>query len=205
MSRFIQCPIGIDANDPHTYLAGAGRLAFYDIMGLAGHYREVCQECAHPMNEPVVDGGLELAPDLPIYSVWYGGEEINDKALTPRQAIDLRHAWFRLGHDDVAIDLYYGGSGNLTLPAGYSELIMNWATSQANALTMAEYGGDYWNVWVSPNGLHRYDINIHSHRDPDGDIARIVAHAMYTELGDITMTDYDNYCVIGTVDISHMR
>jgi hypothetical protein len=204
MNVTIQCPIGIDANDPHTFIAGTGRLAFYDIMGLAGHYREVCQACAHPMNEPVVDGGLELAPDLPIYSVWVGGGEINDHALTARQAIDISHEWFNKGYDDVVIDLAYG-SGTLELPPEYKVAILNWATSQANALTMAEYGGDYWNVWVSPNGLHRYDINIHSHRDPDGDIARIVAHAMYTELGDITMTDYDNYCFIGTVDISHMR
>lgn len=105
MSSFVQCPVGIDANDPHTYLAGTGRLAFYDIMGLSGHYREVCHHCAHPMNEPVVDGGLELAPDLAIYSVWIGGAEINDYALTPRQAIDLAYEYTVDGYDDVAIYL----------------------------------------------------------------------------------------------------
>lgn len=101
----IQCPVGLDANDPHEFEQGTGRLAFYDIMGLSGHYREICQECSHPMNEPVVDGGLELAPDLAIYSVWVGGIEINDYALTPRQAIDLSYEWVRQGYDDVAIYL----------------------------------------------------------------------------------------------------
>ena len=101
----IQCPIGIDANDPHTFEQGTGRLAFYDIMGLPGHYHEVCQECSHPMNEPVVDGGLELAPDLAIYSVWVGGGEINDYVLTARQAIDISHEWFNKGYDDVVIDV----------------------------------------------------------------------------------------------------
>ena len=198
----IQCPVGIEANDPHEFEQGTGRLAFYDIMGLSGHYREICQECSHPMNEPVVDGGLELAPDLPIYSVRVDGIDYHDHALTARQAMDIAYQWELHGSDDVAIDLFYG-SGNLVLPAGYSELILNWATSQANALTLAEYGGDYWNVWRSPNGLHRYDINIHSHCEPN--TARIVAYSMYTELGDITMTDYDNYCFIGIVDISHMN
>lgn len=198
----IQCPIGIDANDPHEFEQGTGRLAFYDIMGKAGHYHEVCLECAHPMNEPVVDGGLELAPDLAIYSVRVDGIDYHDHALTARQAMDIAYQWELHGSDDVAIDLFYG-SGNLVLPAGYSELILNWATSQANALTLAEYCDDYWHVWRSPNGLHRYDINIHSHREPN--TARIVAHSMYTELGDMTMTDYDNYCFIGIVDISHMR
>jgi hypothetical protein len=62
------------------------------------------------MNEPVVDGGLELAPDLPIYSVWVGGIEINDYALTPRQAIDLSYEWIRQGFDDVAIDVFHDSS-----------------------------------------------------------------------------------------------
>jgi len=202
MNCLIQCPIGIDANDPHEFEQGTGRLAFYDIMGLSGHYREVCQECCHPMNEPVVDGGLELAPDLAIYSVWVGGGEVNDHALTPRQAIDLSYEWIGQGYDDVAINLYYG-NGGLDLPSGYSELILNWATSQANALTMAEYGGDYWHVWRSPNGLHSYDINIYSF-DYD-DIARIVVHAITTDDNGGLVTDTSNYCVIGTVDISHMR
>ena len=202
MSSFVQCPVGLDVNDPHEFEQGTGRLAFYDIMGLPGHYREICQECSHPMNEPVVDGGLELAPDLPIYSVRVDGINYHDHALTARQAMDIAYQWELHGSDDVAIDLFYG-SGNLVLPAGYSELILDWATSQANALTLAEYDDDYWNVWRSPNGLHRYDINIRSHREPN--TARIVAHSMYTELGDITMTDYDNYCFIGIVDISHMR
>lgn len=198
----IQCPVGLYANDPHTFEQGTGRLAFYDIMGKAGHYHEICQACAHPMGEPVVDGGLELAPDIAIYSVWVGGGEINDHALTARQAMDIAYQWELHGSDDVAIDLSYG-SGTFKLPPEYKAAILNWATSQANALTLAEYGDDYWHVWNSPNGLHRYDINIHSHREPN--TARIVAHAMYTELGDVTMTDYDNYCFIGTVDISHMR
>jgi hypothetical protein len=57
------------------------------------------------MNEPVVDGGLELAPDLAIYSVWVGGGEINDYVLTARQAIDISHEWFNKGYDDVVIDV----------------------------------------------------------------------------------------------------
>lgn len=202
LNDIIQCPVGLYANDPHTFEQGTGRLAFYDIMGKAGHYHEICQACAHPMGEPVVDGGLELAPDIAIYSVWVGGGEINDHALTARQAMDIAYQWELHGSDDVAIDLSYG-SGTFKLPPEYKAAILNWATSQANALTLAEYGDDYWHVWNSPNGLHRYDINIHSHREPN--TARIVAHAMYTELGDVTMTDYDNYCFIGTVDISHMR
>jgi len=105
VSMFVQCPVGLYADDPHTYLAGAGKLAYFDIMGKSGHYHEVCHHCAHPMNEPVVDGGLELAPDLPIYSVWVGGGEINDYCLTPRQAIDLSYEWVRQGYDEVAIDI----------------------------------------------------------------------------------------------------
>jgi hypothetical protein len=105
MNDLIQCPIGIDTDEPHTYVQGSGRLAFYDIMGLAGHYREVCQECAHPMNEPVADGGLELAPDLAIYSVFVGGGEINDHVLTPRQAIDLAYEWITQGYGDVGISV----------------------------------------------------------------------------------------------------
>ena len=119
MNDLIQCPIGIDANDPHTFEQGTGRLAFYDIMGLAGHYWEVCQECAHPMNEPVVDGGLELAPDLAIYSVWVGGGEINDYVLTPRQAIDLSYEWIRQGYDDVAI---YVSQDSSQASYSYSEM-----------------------------------------------------------------------------------
>ena len=200
----IPCPVGIDANDPHTFVAGTGRLAFYDIMGKAGHYHEVCQECAHPMNEPVVDGGLELAPDLAIYSVWVGGGEINDYVLTARQAIDISHEWLNKGYDDVVIDVSYG-SGTLELPPEYKVAILNWATSQANALTMAEYGGDYWNVWVSPCLKYRLDINISSHRDPDGDIARICAYQTYSDNDGYENTRHDEYAYIGTVDISHMR
>ena len=101
----VQCPIGIDANDPHTYLAGSGRLAFMDIMGVAGHIREVCADCAHPSNEPVVDGGLELAPDMTIYTVWVGGGEINDHLLTARQATDIAREWSDKGYDDVVIEI----------------------------------------------------------------------------------------------------
>ena len=105
MSDIIQCPIGLDDDEPHTYVQGSGRLAFYNTSGLAGQYREVCQECAHPMNDPVVVGGLELAPDLTIYSVWVGGGEINDQLLTPRQAIDLAYEWVTQGYGDVGIDV----------------------------------------------------------------------------------------------------
>ena len=103
MSGFVQCPIGIDVGDPHTYLAGSGHLAFMDIMGVAGNIHEVCLTCAHPSNEPVVDGGLELAPDMTIYTVWVGGGEINDHLLTARQATDIARAWLDKGYDEVAI------------------------------------------------------------------------------------------------------
>jgi len=105
VGSLVQCPIGIDANDPHTYLAGSGRLAFMDIMGLPGNIREVCLTCAHPSNEPVVVGGLELAPDMTIYSVWVGGGEINDYLLTARQATDIAREWLDKGYDDVVIDI----------------------------------------------------------------------------------------------------
>lgn len=106
----IQCPIGIDANDPHEFEQGTGRLAFYDIMGKAGHYHEVCLECAHPMNEPVVDGGLELAPDLAIYSVRVDGIDYHDHALTARQAMDIAYQWEINGSVDVAIYIYKDSS-----------------------------------------------------------------------------------------------
>ena len=105
MNDLIQCPIGIDDDEPHTYVQGSGRLAFYDIMGLSGHYREVCQECAHPMSEAVVDGGLELAPNLAVYSVWVGGVEVNNYPLTASQAIDISHEWAQKGYNDVEIDV----------------------------------------------------------------------------------------------------
>jgi hypothetical protein len=99
----IQCPIGIDANDPHTFIAGTGRLAFYDIMGVAGHIHEVCQECAHPMNEPVVDGGLELAPNLDIYTVMVGDTRLNIQPISMSQAMSLAHLYS--DYDDVVIDI----------------------------------------------------------------------------------------------------
>jgi hypothetical protein len=198
----IQCPVGIDANDPHTFEQGTGRLAFYDIMGLSGHYREICQECSHPMNEPVVDGGLELAPDLPIYSVRVDGNE-TDYYLTPRQAMDTAYQWEIHGCEDVAIYLT-SGHRNLELPSGYAEMIMNWATSQANALTAVEYGGDWWHTWTSPGALHSYDINIYSSYDSD-DKAKVVVYGLTTDENHDVVTNNSVYCFIGTVDISHMN
>lgn len=99
----IQCPIGIDANDPHTFEQGTGRLAFYDIMGVAGHIHEVCQECSHPMNEPVVDGGLELAPNLAIYTVMVGDTRLNIQPISMSQAMSLAHLYS--DYDDVVIDI----------------------------------------------------------------------------------------------------
>ncbi len=103
MNTKINCPIGEDVGDRHTFVAGSGRLAFVDIMGYYGSYWEICQECAHPMNEPVVDGGLELAPDLEIYSVWVGGLEVNDYYLNPRQAIELVNTYLVDGYGDAFI------------------------------------------------------------------------------------------------------
>lgn len=122
----VQCPIGIDVGDPHTYLAGSGRLAFMDIMGVAGNIHEVCLTCAHPSNEPVVVGGLELAPDMTIYTVWVGGGEINDHLLTARQATDIARDWLDKGYDDVAIAI----SGRASQASFYqSELLQlnHWA------------------------------------------------------------------------------
>lgn len=70
---------------------------------------------------------------------------------------------------------------------------------------MTEYGGDYWNVWISPCLKYRLDINISSHRDPDGDIARICAYQTYSDNDGYENTRHDEYAYIGTVDISHMR
>jgi hypothetical protein len=57
------------------------------------------------MSEAVVDGGLELAPNLAVYSVWVGGVEVNNYPLTASQAIDISHEWAQKGYDDVEIDV----------------------------------------------------------------------------------------------------
>ena len=56
----VPCPIGDLVGEPHEFAQGSGRLAFMDIMGLAGNVHEVCLDCAHPSSEAVVVGGLEL-------------------------------------------------------------------------------------------------------------------------------------------------
>ena len=60
VGALVPCPIGDLVGEPHEFAAGSGRLAFLDIMGLAGHVHEVCLDCAHPSSEAVVNGGLEL-------------------------------------------------------------------------------------------------------------------------------------------------
>ena len=57
----VSCPVGDLVGEPHEFAQGSGRLAFLDIMGVAGNVHEVCLGCAHPSSEAVVDGGLELA------------------------------------------------------------------------------------------------------------------------------------------------
>jgi len=47
-SVFVLCPVGDLVGEPHEFAAGSGRLAFLDIMGLAGNVHEVCAGCAHP-------------------------------------------------------------------------------------------------------------------------------------------------------------
>ena len=56
----VACPIGDLVGEPHEFAQGSGRLAFLDIMGMAGNVHEVCLDCAHPSSEAVVVGGLEL-------------------------------------------------------------------------------------------------------------------------------------------------
>lgn len=56
----VPCPIGDLVGEPHEFAQGSGRLAFLDIMGVAGNVHEVCLSCAHPSSEAVVVGGLEL-------------------------------------------------------------------------------------------------------------------------------------------------
>ena len=101
----IQCPIGIDVDDPHTYVQGTGRLAFMDIMGLPGNIREVCLTCAHPSNMPVVDGGLELAPDMRVYTVLVDGVNYNDHILTAQEATDIAYGWQIAGSENVVIEI----------------------------------------------------------------------------------------------------
>ena len=103
VGSLVQCPIGIDVGDPHTYLAGSGRLAFCDIMGLPGNIREVCLTCAHPSNDPVVDGGLELAPDMTIYTVWVGDTRLNIEPISARDAIHLAQLYS--DYDEVVITI----------------------------------------------------------------------------------------------------
>jgi len=64
-SVFVLCPVGDLVGEPHEFAAGSGRLAFLDIMGLAGNVHEVCISCAHPSSEAVVVGGLELTANGP--------------------------------------------------------------------------------------------------------------------------------------------
>ena len=40
------------------------------------------------------------------YSVWVGGNEVNEYLLTRRQAKDVKQIWEKLGYDDVAIGRY---------------------------------------------------------------------------------------------------
>ena len=101
----IQCPIGIDVGEPHTYVQGTGLLAFCDIMGLPGSIREVCLTCAHPSNMPVVDGGLELAPDMRVYTVLVDGINYNDYILTAQEATDIAYGWQINGSENVVIEI----------------------------------------------------------------------------------------------------
>lgn len=105
VGSLVQCPIGIDVDDPHTYVQGTGLLAFCDIMGLPGHIREVCLTCAHPSNEPVVVGGLELAPDMAIYTVLVDSLIMIDGIFTARQAMDTAREWLDKGYDEVVIEI----------------------------------------------------------------------------------------------------
>ena len=93
---------------------------------------------------------------------------------------------------------------SLDLPSGYPELILRWATSQANAFHGNEYGDDYWHTWRSPAGLHSYDVNIYSQYETDN-TARVVVYELTTDMNGDIVTDTSNYCFIGNVDISHLR
>jgi hypothetical protein len=64
--------------EPHEFVVGSGRLAFLDIMGLAGNVHEVCLDCAHPSSEAVVVGGLELAASGPQTRREWINERVNE-------------------------------------------------------------------------------------------------------------------------------
>ncbi len=95
----------------------------------------------------------------------------------------------------------------LDLPSGYPDLILSWANSIMSEISPKEFDGDYWQVWTSPYFLHRYDINITTHANPDGDTARVVAYATYLEdldhddLPIVELTDHSQFIFIGDVNI----
>ena len=136
----IQCPIGIDVGDPHTYVQGTGRLAFMDIMGLPGNIREVCLTCAHPSNMPVVDGGLELAPDMRVYTVLVDGVNYNDHILTAQEATDIAYGWQIAGSENVVIEISPKSSQESLYQSELAELthrtqvaIFGWCGCEDNA------------------------------------------------------------------------
>lgn len=140
MSDIIECPIGILGGDPHTYVQGTGRLAFMDIMGVAGNIHEVCLTCAHPSNEPVVVGGLELAPDMTIYTVLVDGVNYNDHTFTARQATDIAREWLDKGYDNVVIEISPQSSQVSLYQSEIAELthrtqvaIFGWCSCEDNA------------------------------------------------------------------------
>lgn len=99
----------------------------------------------------------------------------------------------------------------LDLPSGYPDLILSWANSIMSEISPEEFGGDYWEVWTSPAGLHRYDINITTHANPDGDTARVVAYATYLEELDhddlpiVESTDHSQFVFIGDVSVKQLE
>lgn len=136
----IQCPIGIDVDDPHTYVQGTGLLAFCDIMGLPGHIREVCLTCAHPSNEPVVVGGLELSGEYQVYTVLVDGVNYHDHTLTAQEATDIAYGWQIAGSDNVVIEISPKSSQVSLYQSELAELthrtqvaIFGWCSCEDNA------------------------------------------------------------------------
>ena len=79
----VLCPIGDLVGEPHEFAAGSGRLAFLDIMGVAGHVHEVCAGCAYPSSERVI------VPELELIEKMIGILRLSGEVYTDGECLDL--------------------------------------------------------------------------------------------------------------------
>ena len=79
----VLCPVGDLVGEPHEFAAGSGRLAFLDIMGVAGHVHEVCAGCAYPSSERVIVPELELIEKI------IGIFRLSSEVYTDGECLDL--------------------------------------------------------------------------------------------------------------------